>query len=390
MSEPIQRRIGRGKDWIPDELPNGENYLLVIGIDDYSNGIPKLNNAVKDAQTVTQLLQQKYQFDEQHTKTLYNQEATKDAILAIFDFYLKTLTDQDNLIFYFSGHGEYLQLNKKGYWIPVDAMEGKRGSFLSNTEVLDLINLLKARHVFGIVDSCFSAALFAPSRSMDDQSRRLFATPSRWLLTAGRLEPVSDGSLGDHSPFAKTLISQLTYNTDPYLWTSELCVKVLKGVAFNTDQQMPRGEPLQNAGHQGGDFIFMKQEGLVEEILPIIKPAPVTNDTTQVINRGMEEVAPEPKPVVDASGLGLEALKKHLEELVSEGDYESVFSDLKKVVQSNSSHYQSIILLQARYNSMGKDLATGMSTAKEAKSEQMQINNGLLFVIGKLKDRDLS
>ena len=288
MSEELQRRIGRDKNWMPAVLPQGNNHLLLIGIDKYANGIPILNNAVRDAEAVKQVLQEQYQFDPDFTQTLFNQEATKDAILDAFDFYLQNLSDQDNLIFYFSGHGEYLDLNKRGYWIPVDATEGKRGSFLSNNEVIDFINGLKARHVFGIVDSCFSAALF--SRKMDTQSQRLYATPSRWLLTAGRLEPVSDGTLGDHSPFAKTLISQLSYNANPYLWTSELCDKVLKGLSYNNDKQVPRGEPLQNAGHQGGQFIFIKQTGQIADVLPVLQPKIETKvPETDIKERGQIE-----------------------------------------------------------------------------------------------------
>ena len=46
------------------QKPIYKNHLLVIGINDYENGIPILNNAYPDAQRFYKVLMDKYQFDE--------------------------------------------------------------------------------------------------------------------------------------------------------------------------------------------------------------------------------------------------------------------------------------------------------------------------------------
>jgi len=126
-------------------------------------------------------------------------------------------------------------------------------------DVIDFLRNFKARHVFGIVDSCFSAALFA-QRGPEEVTQRQYSIPSRWLLTSGRLETVSDGRPGKHSPFAESLQQQLRHQEEPALWGSELCRTVLQGMSYNSNKQMPRGEPLQETGHQGGEFVFFRKE----------------------------------------------------------------------------------------------------------------------------------
>lgn len=98
------------------------NHLLVIGIDDYADkGIPNLNNAVRDAQRFVEILHTNYQFEPANTITLYNTDATKDSILAVFDRLIHTLGKEDNLILYFSGHGDLIESINRGYWIPTEA-----------------------------------------------------------------------------------------------------------------------------------------------------------------------------------------------------------------------------------------------------------------------------
>ena len=43
-----------------------QNYLLVIGIDQYKE-FPTLNNAVKDARDIAEVLTSKYRFDQKNT-----------------------------------------------------------------------------------------------------------------------------------------------------------------------------------------------------------------------------------------------------------------------------------------------------------------------------------
>lgn len=242
-----------------DTLSIGIRHLLVIGIDAYANGIPRLNNAVRDARRFAEAMKH-YGFAPEHSRLLLDEQATRKAILKAFDDLRQKLGPEDELVLYFSGHGLYDQATQSGYWIPVDGVEGERSTFLPNEEVLKLIRNARARHILGIVDSCFSASLFVQrSLSLSETTRRLYSIPSRWLMTSGRLEPVSDGSLGDHSPFAASLLTHLEANRKQALGIAELWLQMREGVISNA-KQTPRCEPLQNAHHMGGEFFFL-QEG---------------------------------------------------------------------------------------------------------------------------------
>lgn len=247
---------------VKDSLPRNiewrseNNHLLVIGIDDYVSPIPKLFNAKNDALAFKKVLVNQYSFSEKDCISLLNQEATKKKIYHAFDTLLRKVKKGDNVVIYFSGHGVYFSPTKRGYWIPADGQSKDRTTFLSNSDVLDVIKNLKAKHVFCAVDSCFSSALFRKVEETDNRTLRIYNQASRWLLTSGRLEPVSDGQLGTNSPFTQSLVSHLTYNKD-ILWVGDLCRAVIKGTIANSDHQIPRGEPIQNVGHQGGEFLFI-------------------------------------------------------------------------------------------------------------------------------------
>lgn len=197
-----------------------------------------MGNAVRDARAFRDLLWRKYQFKPEHTYERFDGQATRSAIIGVFYELIERLTAGDNLVFYFAGHGELHPTTKRGFWIPADGQKGDTSTYLNNLEIIDFLSNFKARHVFGIVDSCFSAALFA-RRSMDAATQRQYSIPSRWLLTAGRLEPVSDGSPGRHSPFAESLLQQLEYPSGPAVWGSELRWSCLSAKQATLPESVP-------------------------------------------------------------------------------------------------------------------------------------------------------
>ncbi len=239
-------------------LPFGKNYLLVIGIDRYRHCRP-LANAVRDARALVEVLTSRFQFEPQNVIALYDEEATEANILNAFRDLVRTLTPADNLLIFFSGHGEYDDVLKEGYWIPVDARPGAFNEYFPNARLTTILNAMQARHIVLIADSCFSGALFMQYRHSGSPAlERLERDPSRWGLTSGRQEPVADGEPGQHSPFAESLIYHLKHTRKP-LPIAELCQRVTEDV-LAASQQAPRGEPLRVAGHRGGQFVFHLRE----------------------------------------------------------------------------------------------------------------------------------
>ena len=233
-------------------IPQGKNYLLIIGIGEYEY-CPTLYNAVKDAKDLLEVLVNRFQFELENVKTLFNQDATKRNIYKAFEFYAKKVTPKDNFLLYFSGHGEFKKLFNLGYWIPVEAKIDAIHEFIPNSEVKNILSAIKSHHTFLMVDSCFSGALFAKN-TRNQSSFRKERDPSRWCLTAGRNEIVTDGFPGQNSPFAESILYQLR-KTIRSLGVSELCNSVLE-LVITQSEQTPRGEPLKIDGHKGGQFVF--------------------------------------------------------------------------------------------------------------------------------------
>ncbi|MFZ2901016.1 MAG: SUMF1/EgtB/PvdO family nonheme iron enzyme [Saprospiraceae bacterium] len=234
------------------EMTGGVNYLLAIAIDAYKH-LPFLYNCKKDAETFIGLLVKNYQFEEANVVRVFDEAATLKGIHAAFRDLVGKVTPKDNLVVYFSGHGEYDSLINEGYWIPIEAHQGSLDEYFSNDTVRRYLSSINSHHTFLIADSCFSGALFEEGTGKSGGSRSE-RDPSRWGLTAGRKEIVSDGKPGMHSPFADALLDRLRKNQGS-LGVQKLCAEVLEQVEANAFQT-PIGEPLRVQGHRNGQFYF--------------------------------------------------------------------------------------------------------------------------------------
>jgi hypothetical protein len=141
----------------------GNYHALVIGIDNYKN-LPKLKTAINDARGVTKILKDEYGFK---VTTLIDPDRLD--IIDAFDELQETLTDKDNLLIYYAGHGWLNQDVDRGYWLPVDAKPKRRSRWISNVTITDTLKGLSAKHVMVVADSCYSGTLV---RGADVGSRK--------------------------------------------------------------------------------------------------------------------------------------------------------------------------------------------------------------------------
>lgn len=378
MSEKDKSVVSK-KEHSEQEDKQRTNHLLVIGIDNYSNGIAELNNAVKDAKTFKKILLEQYQFNSKNVTTLFNEEATLLNIRKTFSKILNELTEDDNLIFYYSGHGELKPYgkSKRGYWIPYDAELNEDYTYIPNEEINLLFKNSRAHHVFGIVDSCYSGALFY--RKTTTANDRISSYPSRWLLTAGRLEVVSDGSLGANSPFATALFTYLKNYPNNSFWVSDLCNQVLKGMDYNTQKQTPRGEPLQSSEHYGGQFVFYKKgyipapKQIIEENLNAIPTRKVENKTTEKIKE-----APT----------NLKSLKAHLKKLTNQ-NLEEALIQFGEYLSEDSSKENDILMQQGSYNRNKNQQLNRLISEENAAMTEARIRYALLSYIDDLEEEDV-
>ena len=234
--------------------PKGNNYLFVIAIDEYMH-LPKLYNCVKDANDVIQQLVYKYNFKQQHVFQLFNQEASIDNIYKRLLDLSRVITDKDNLMIYFSGHGFYDKDNDTGHLIPVHAEKGKVWDYLSNSNFLNWIRAIKSMHTLVVLDSCFSGSMFSTKSITPAYADAVSNYKSRWGLAAGRIEVVDDGLHGENSPFANAIINFLKENTTTKFPVSDL-IQYVKKVTANNSGQTPIAGPIKNLGDEGGEFVF--------------------------------------------------------------------------------------------------------------------------------------
>lgn len=246
-----------------EDIRFGKYYALVIGIDTYSGSWPRLNNAVHDAQAVASTLQSLYSFNT--VKTLYNTQATRSAILAQLEWLVNNVTPADNVFIYYSGHGQYKESLKKGYWVPCDASTNAISGYISNSDLQTLIGGIKSKHTLLVSDACFSGDIFrgntisVPFDQSEKYYRKVHSLTSRGAITSGGIEPVMDGGKDKHSVFAYYFLKALKSNRGKYYDASQL-FNDLKIPVVNNSEQSPAYHPIKNTGDEGGQFIFLRKD----------------------------------------------------------------------------------------------------------------------------------
>jgi multiple sugar transport system substrate-binding protein len=262
---------GRGLD-ISGQKPISTPFIegvyraLIIGNNDYQDpeGIWKpLKTAVVDAESISKVLSEDFGF----SKITLLKNATRRDILNGMKRLAKETKNNDSVLVYYAGHGYLNKETKEGFWIPVDA-EGKDDStYVSNARIKSRLSLIaeNAKHTLLVSDSCFSGALLREgNRGVDlqDKNQRYYEKASRkksvQILAAGGLEFVDDNYKNSgHSPFTFYFLSQLEHNNDQYYSTSDLSSEVTRSVSNNV-QQTPEKGILHQAGHDGGEFFFVR------------------------------------------------------------------------------------------------------------------------------------
>ena len=245
------------------EVDFGNYYALIIGNSSYRE-FPPLETPANDAQAIATVLERKYGF-----KTQVLIDADRYAILETLNTYRERLTEQDNFLLYYAGHGTLDEQNDRGHWLPVDASPNNPANWISNVTITDYINTMSAKHVMVIADSCYSGTLTRGVRPSLEGGKseeleiefykKLAKITSRTALTSGGTQPVMDGGGGAHSIFANSLLESLNSN-DGVLQGPDLYFEVRQRVSssgFNEIGQVPAFDVIQNTGDLGAPFFFV-------------------------------------------------------------------------------------------------------------------------------------
>lgn len=239
-----------------DEPDFGDYYAIVIGNNNYRD-LRDLGAAIGDARAVAELLEERYGFE---VDTLI--DATRYDIVSALARMRAELTENDNLLIYYAGHGNLDVDSDEGYWLPVDAARDNPVNWVSNSTITAQLRAMRSRHVLVVADSCYSGRLTrdvnARLRTGYERGawlRRMAGKRSRTALTSGGLEPVLDAGGGTHSVFARAFLDTLRSNSE-ILDGQSLFDAIKRPVAVNADQT-PEYADIRRAGHDGGDFLFV-------------------------------------------------------------------------------------------------------------------------------------
>ena len=251
---------------LQDIITAGKYVALVIGINSYSGYWPQLKNAVNDAEGVVEVLKNSYIFN--NIYTLIDKQATRKNILDKLDWLSRNLTKDDNLLIFYSGHGQYNKILNKGFWVPVDASSNSVADYISNSDLKTFIGGIPSKHTLLITDACFAGDIFRGAQTetipfdpnnMERYYREVYNKQSRDALTSGGLEEVMDNGKNNHSIFTYYLIKTLHENQNKYMDATQLYNDFKIAVANNSDQT-PILQALRDTNDEGGQFIFIRKD----------------------------------------------------------------------------------------------------------------------------------
>ena len=272
---------------------------VVIGINEYQNGITRLKTAVPDAIAIASILQDSYQYQLIHpdfkSGIIVNQSATSNCLTRLFTKILPQKikpTKNDRLLLYFAGHGiaRNSDTGPEGYLVPQDGEINNPDSLIRMGDLHHWLSQLECRHLLVILDCCFAGTFrWASTRKLIpipekihwEHYHRFIKYPAWQVITSAAHNQEALDLLNNrdvdtgrqHSPFAEGLIKalgdrQADLVADGVITTPELYLYLRDYVELNSqERQTPGFFPLTK--HDRGEYIFK-----LPNLEPKLEPAP--------------------------------------------------------------------------------------------------------------------
>ncbi len=232
---------------------------LVIGIDKYTNGWPRLSKAVEDARAVAAELESKG-----FNVTLKTDVSSSELKAAFEEFFITKGADPTARLFvWYAGHG-YSE-DDEGFLIPADAPLPEAGTqfrfkALPMRRFGEYVRLARSKHAYAVFDACFAGTIFTMQRSRPPAAiTRATAKPVRQFLTSGD----AGQKVSDDGTFRELFVRALRgeeradANGDGYVTATEMGLFLDDRVTNLTEaRQTPRYGKLRDKDYDLGDFVF--------------------------------------------------------------------------------------------------------------------------------------
>lgn len=262
---------------------------VVVGINTYEHGLPRLQAAVSDAAAIAACLKEQHGYT---TQPLLDEAATLQGLRDCLGSWLLNGHDalekvgpDDRVLFYFAGHGVELETDAGpvGYLLPHNAARDDPATYLPMLEVHNYLTRLPCRHLLVVLDCCFAGVFgrtitrdAAPVRRLHRRRYERFTGSLAWqVLTSAHNEPAADvfearARVDQHSPFAHALLDALQ-NPESAAPTASMRVWMADGVMTVTElyvylrdalEMSPAGRLTQTPGlwplskHDKGEYVF--------------------------------------------------------------------------------------------------------------------------------------
>jgi len=302
-----------------------DSWALIVGINDYEH-VRGLNYAVEDALAMKNMLISDFGFKRNNVRVLTNSEATGSNIKKELHSLVKSVGENDRVVFYFAGHGETETLGIEGgdmgFLIPADGdADDLYLTAIPMDELKRISNWSKAKHMLFLVDACYGGLAAMNTRSLSSKSDgyldKITEDISRQIITAGgKEEQVLEKDEWEHSAFTKNLLSGLKekradYNNDGIITGAEIGMYVQEKVSLDTDNfQTPQ---IRRFTPHEGEIIFLtkveqKKEEEKEELdYQQLLQAMVLQMNQQAQNQNNQIAVNENQRVVKPGSIGLYA-----------------------------------------------------------------------------------
>lgn len=208
LAELDRKVIQEFKDDLPSLLaklpvtkPNANVYVFAVGIDDYAD-VPDVPFADRSAKQFSEVAQKLFGAPKQNVVVLTNAEATSGRLRGRLRTILNRLGPQDQLLFYYAGHGVPGKNGRNAYLL---AQDGGPGSYEEPDLQLEQLYAEIAKSRVGkaklFIDACFSgrvgkdAIVFEGIAPITVSPKQSFPDSNRLaVLTAGRGDQFSNQS----------------------------------------------------------------------------------------------------------------------------------------------------------------------------------------------------
>ncbi len=194
-------------------------YLMVVGINAYTNKINPLTYALPDATAFKEEIEKDAKSVLANVKTYFitDAKADKAGIISAFDAIKKDAKPQDVFVFYYAGHGYINPANKEFYLVSAnvtDAGESLLNNGIRAKELQEYAIGIQAQKQIFVLDACQSAGAFEAMLKHDGEQQKSLAVVARstgthWMAASGSTETAKEfGQLG-HGAFTYVLLQAL-------------------------------------------------------------------------------------------------------------------------------------------------------------------------------------